>query len=175
MAAIRFKTQILRINQWRILRIPPDASRELPSRGMVMVRGTMNGVSFEAALEPDGAGSHWFQVSDALADKTGIEEDIPVSLVVEPMKDWFEPDMPADLQNALTAAGLLPQWKEITTRARWEWLRWIRFTNNDATRQKRIEVTCSKLASGKRRPCCFDLARCTVTAVSKNGVLLDIE
>jgi len=32
----------------------------------------------------------------------------------------------------------------------------------------------SKLRSGKRRPCCFDLAACTDPDLSKNGVLAEI-
>jgi hypothetical protein len=44
-------------------------------------------------------------------------------------------------------------------------------TANPATRQRRVEVTISKLSSGKRRPCCFDLSACTDPALAKNGKL----
>lgn len=74
-------------------------------------------------------------------------------------------------QVALEASNLHSRWAEITTKARWDWIRWIRSTANPKTRQHRIEVTCSKLASDKNRPCCFDRSRCTVLEVSKNGVL----
>ena len=175
MPEIKFKTRLYDINSWRILRFPINASKELPSQGMVMVNGTMNGVLFEAPLEPDGAGSHWFRVSDALSKAAQADVGERVSLEVTPMKEWFEPEMPLDVEEALTAAGALNQWYGVTVRARWEWIRWIRFTNNEATRQKRIEATCSMLQSGKKRPCCFDLSRCTETFVSKSGVLLALE
>jgi hypothetical protein len=55
--------------------------------------------------------------------------------------------------------------------ARWEWVRWVNATANPATRQRRVEVTISKMNNGKRRPCCFDLAACTDPAVAKNGKL----
>ena len=55
--------------------------------------------------------------------------------------------------------------------ARWEWVRWINATRNLATRERRVEVAVSKLRSGKRRPCCFDLASCTDPELSKNGML----
>jgi hypothetical protein len=55
--------------------------------------------------------------------------------------------------------------------ARWEWVRWIKATKNPQTRQRRVEVGISKLRSGKRRPCCFDLASCTDPDLSKNGIL----
>ncbi|MDW7672793.1 MAG: YdeI/OmpD-associated family protein [Bacillota bacterium] len=175
MHEIRFETSLYDINTWQILRFPMNASKELPSRGMVMVSGTMNGIPFEAPLEPDGMGSHWFRVSDALSNAAQADVGDRVFLEVSPMKDWFEPDVPLDVEEALTAAGALHQWNRVTVRARWEWLRWIRFTSNAATRQKRIEATCSMLQSGKKRPCCFDLSRCTETSISKNGVLLALE
>jgi hypothetical protein len=56
--------------------------------------------------------------------------------------------------------------------ARWEWVRWVNGTANPVTRQRRVEVTISKIASGKRRPCCFDLSACTDPTVAKNGKLL---
>ena len=137
-----------------------------------MITGTINSVNFETALEPDGMGSHWFRVSDFLSRAAHADVGDTVTLVVEPMKIWIEPEVPLDLKNSLDAANLQSHWDKITAKARWEWIRWIRFTYNPATRQKRIEVACSMLEAGKKRPCCFDLSRCTETHVSKNGVLL---
>ena len=68
-------------------------------------------------------------------------------------------------------AGNIDQWNSLTTKARWEWLRWIRSTKNLDTRQKRINVACDKLQKGDKRPCCFDASRCTIPEVSKSGVL----
>lgn len=175
MLEIRFETELYEINGWRILRFPEYASEKLPSRGMLMVRGTMNDIGFEAVLEPDGAGSHWFRVSDALSAEAQVNVGDMVSLVVELIKLEQEPEVPLDLKHALAAAGLEDRWNGITTRARWEWIRWIRSTNSAATRQKRIEVSCSKLIAGKNRPCCFDMSSCTEPAVSKSGVLAVIK
>jgi hypothetical protein len=65
-------------------------------------------------------------------------------------------------------------WKGITPMARWEWVRWINATRNLQTRERRVEVSLSKLRSGKRRPCCFDLAACTDPDLSKNGKLVEV-
>jgi hypothetical protein len=56
--------------------------------------------------------------------------------------------------------------------ARWEWVRWLNATASPATRQRRVEVSISKLDHGKRRPCCFDLASCTDPSVAKSGKLV---
>ena len=58
MEKICFETKIFEINSWRIIQFPKQSSEKLPSRGMVMVKGTMNDIYFETPLEPDGMGSH---------------------------------------------------------------------------------------------------------------------
>ena len=97
------------------------------------------------------------------------------TLEVEPLKDWPEPSVPRDLRSALAAAPQKIQdlWKEITPMARWEWVRWINATPNPDTRKRRVQVSISKMKSGKRRPCCFNLAACTDPDLSKNGKLTE--
>lgn len=173
-AAIRFEAKLFTIGSWIILRLPESASAELPSRGQTMVKGTINGAPFQTALEPDGKWSHWFRPGKTLLKAAGAEPGDTVQLAIESVKEWPEPEVPADLQAALAAA---PQahslWERVTPMARWEWIRWIRATGRQETRQKRIEVACSKLESGERRPCCWNRNLCTEPTVSKNGVLLE--
>ena len=171
--SIFFEAILTAIESRKVIKIPPNVSDKLSSRGMLMIQGTINNVTFEAPLEPDGKGSHWFEVSDRLCDKTGAMVGQTVSLTIEPMNEWKEPEIPEDIMEEIMKASLIDQWNAITTKARWDWLRWIRSTNNPATRQKRIHVACSKLQNGDKRPCCFDRSRCTVPDVAKSGVLLD--
>src|SRR5699024_4541729 len=118
--------------------------------------------------------SHWFRVDKALQEAMGGIEGDEVTLAIEPIKDWPEPTMPKDLQDALAAdPKAYNLWKDTTTKARWDWIRWIRSTKNLETRKGRIEKTRSKLKSGKRRPCCFNRSLCTEPAVSKSGMLLE--
>ena len=77
------------------------------------------------------------------------------------------------LAAALAAAPDIQEvWEDITPMARWEWVRWVQATRNPDTRQRRVEVTVSKMRGGKRRPCCFDLASCTDPELSRSGRLL---
>ena len=175
MTPIRFETKPLTIGEWTILRLPDSASAKLPSRGMTLVEGTINGFHSKIVLEPDGKGSHWFKVDSALRKAAAIDGD-KVKIVVEPSKAWPEPEIPADLRNALKAdAQANALWVSLTAMARWDWLRWIRATNNRETRNRRIEVALSKLKSGERRPCCFNRNQCTEPEVSKNGVLIELK
>jgi len=173
-STISFKTKLSKIDSWTILKIPKNISAKLPSRGIVMVKGTINGARFQTVLEPDGKGSHWFTVSPPLLKAARLKVGSTAALEVEPTQEWPEPKVPADLKKAL---NLSPQarrtWMDITPMARWDWIRWIRSTKNPLTRKLRIEKTFSKFKSGKRRPCCFNRTECTVPEVSNRGVLLE--
>lgn len=171
--SIFFESVLSKIESRNIIKIPLNSSKQLPSRGMVMIQGTINGFAFIVPAEPDGKGSHWFELSEELCKETGILPGQPLSFTVESLGEWIEPDVPADIMDAILNAGLLVQWNSLTVKARWEWIRWIRSTKNPKTRQNRIEVACSKLLKNDRRPCCFDTTRCTVPELSKSGVLLD--
>ena len=172
---IRFDAPLKTIDQSIILRLPKKASADLPSRGQVAVQGTINGHGFRTVLEPDGDFGHWMRIDEDQLRAAAISAGDTAKLEIEPLKDWPEPTVPQDLQSALTAAPQTIQdiWSEITPMARWEWVRWVNATQNPDTRKRRVEVSISKMQSGKRRPCCFNLAACTDPNLSKNSKLID--
>jgi Domain of unknown function (DUF1905)/Bacteriocin-protection, YdeI or OmpD-Associated len=174
-AAIRFDATLSTIGTSTVLRLPEAASKDLSSRGQVAVHGTINGTGFQVVLEPDGKFGHWMRVDDTLQHAAGISAGDTVRLGIEVTRDWPEPGVPQDLAAALAAAPLEIQvlWNEITPMARWEWVRWVNATKNPDTRRRRVEVSISKMTSGKRRPCCFNLSACTDPDLSKNGRLLE--
>jgi Domain of unknown function (DUF1905)/Bacteriocin-protection, YdeI or OmpD-Associated len=171
---IRFEASLSAIDTSTVLRLPDTSSKHLPSRGQVAVHGTINGVEFQTVLEPDGSRGHWMRVDDTLQQAAGIIAGDTATLDFEVTQDWPEPSVPDDLATALAAAPQKIQglWNEITPMARWEWVRWVNATKNPDTRGRRVEVSISKMKSGKRRPCCFDLSACTDPDLSKNGRLL---
>jgi hypothetical protein len=172
---IRFAARPYRLANTTLLRLPKTASEKLPSRGQVAVQGTLNGAAFQTVVEPDGSFGHWIRLDETLRRKAGIKLGDPATLVIEPVRAWPEPVVPRDLWAALAAAPLKVRamWEDITPMARWEWVRWVDATNNVETRKRRVEVTISKMKSGKRRPCCFNLAGCTDPNLSRNGRLID--
>jgi hypothetical protein len=180
MSTIQFEAKLFEINSWTILRLPEDASAQLPSRGMTMVSGTINGVPFKTLLEPDGRyasgqkPSHWFRPDQTLLDDASAKAGDTVQVTLEPTKEWIEPEVPGDLQIALAAS---PQaealWNELSPLARWDWIRWIRAVKTSETRQKHIHVALDKLNKGMRRPCCFNRNLCSEPAVAHNWVLVE--
>lgn len=176
MSTIRFDAELFTIGSWTILRLPKSASAQLPSRGMTMVEGTINGIPFKTPLplEPDGKGSHWLRVNETMREAAGADAGNTVTLEIEPAKEWAEPQLPEDLESALAADPQAQSlWMDCTTMARWDWIRWISATAQQETRTRRIEVAFSKLKAGERRPCCFNRSMCTEPYVSKNGILLE--
>ena len=117
--------------------------------------GCGNHQSFPLSSRPRtrGKGSHWFRVDKTMSKAIGADAGDTVLLSIEPVKEWSEPDVPADLKNALAVA---PQaqalWMEITPMARWDWTRWIGATKQPETRKRRIGIALSKLKAGNRRP-----------------------
>lgn len=159
-----FETQLLRPAKlakgeeaWTFLILPKSASDILPRRGRTTVDGRLNGHPFKATLEPDGQLSHWLKVSEDLRKASGAEVGELVSVEVAPAAEHLEPEVPADLQQALDASPEARKtWEETTTLARVDWVHWIESPKMAKTRKKRVESGCDMLASGKKRVCCFD-------------------
>ena len=172
---IRFDATLSRIERSTIVRLPREASVKLPSRGQVAVRGTINGHRFDAVVEPDGTFGHWLKIDRRLERSAALGANARARVEIAPVKEWPEPSVPADLRAALAAAPQKIQdlWEQITPMARWEWVRWVNATQNLDTRKRRVDVSISKMKSGKRRPCCFNLASCTDPSLSKNGRLIE--
>jgi hypothetical protein len=174
MSDINFKTELFSIGDWTILQLPKDASAKLPARGQVMVEGTINGFPIKTPLEPDGKWSHWLRMDEKLQKGAHASAGEVIEVAISPIKDWPEPEIPADIKRGLADHPETKElWNNITPLARWEWIRWIRATNKQETRDHRIEVARSKMKSGERRPCCWNRNMCTEPSVSKSGVLLE--
>jgi len=176
LAPIRFEAELSTIDDTSLVRLPEAASEQLPSRGQVSVHATVDGHPFETVVEPDGRRGHWVRIDRPLQQTAGIGPGDTAELTLEVAPEWPEPDVPEDLAAALAAAPprIRDVWVDITPMARWEWVRWVRATRNPATRQRRVEVSISKMDSGKRRPCCFDLSSCTDPDLARSGKLREL-
>ena len=74
----------------------------------------------------------------------------------KPAGEGSEPKAPTDLRKSLaTAPKVEALWKDLTPIARRDFISWIESAKQLKTRKRRIEVACSKLLAGKRRPCCY--------------------
>jgi hypothetical protein len=145
-------------DSWTFLILPKNASAKLPTRAITPIEGTINGVAFQAALEPDGQKSHWLKVDRKLSKSAGAKAGDIVRLEIAPAAKDSEPEVPADLRKALAASNpkTRAMWSDITPNARRDWIHWIASAKQEETRTRRVENACSMLGAGKRRVCCFD-------------------
>jgi hypothetical protein len=64
--------------------------------------------------------------------------------------------LPTDLYKALTSdKAALAAWEDLTPLARNEWICWVTFVKQEATRKDHVKRTISELKEGIRRPCCW--------------------
>lgn len=160
--SIKFKAKLSRPAEpkgaaWTFVVLPAATSKKLPTRSMVTVDGTLEGQPFQATLEPDGQGSHWFKIEKAVRQAAGVAAGDSVAFEITPVEKEPEPKVPADLKQALADnPEAKATWLDITPVARRDWVHWITSGKKAETRAKRIGVACDKLACGNRRACCFD-------------------
>lgn len=162
MTRIRFKARLLRPATpkdaiWAFALLPQAASDKLPTRAMVSIDGTLAGHPFQTTLLPDGQGGHWLRLDAPLLHASGTAIGDTIAFQIAPVAVEPEPEVPADLQQALTDhPAARATWDDITPMARRDWIFWITSGKKAETRSKRIHTACDRLASGKRRACCFD-------------------
>ncbi len=174
-----FYTNLISYNETKIVKLPDDISGQLSSRGMNFAEikiKVKNGLIKDETplvtlvpLEPDGHKSHWFYIPERLSDQ--ITEDDVLEIELAPIENWPSPSTPDDFLESLTSSNLYEYYQDLTSKAQWEWMRWIQMTNNPDTRKKRITASMDKMHKGMKRPCCFDQTRCTDYSICSNGML----
>ena len=92
---IRCKAKLLRpavspnADSWMFLILPKNASAKLPSRGMTPIEGSLNGIPFQALLEPDGQKSHWLKVDRKVRKAAGADAgDVVAPKSHRPQRNW---------------------------------------------------------------------------------------
>lgn len=67
-----------------------------------------------------------------------------------------EAKLPADLHKILAGTPKAQAfWKGLTPLARRDFISWVESAKQEETRKRRVMSIPSRLASGKRRPCCY--------------------
>ena len=146
-STIRFDAKLFRpkatekIGSWTLLTLPNNASAKVPSGGMTMVEGTINGFPFRGVLEPNGEESHSLKVNKALQDATGADAGDTVTVEITRAGEEPETRVPMELRKALAAAPPAQAlWAAITPMARQNWILWISSAKLPETRMRRIEM-----------------------------------
>ncbi len=60
-----------------------------------------------------------------------------------------------EIRKSLTTAKAKAQWNALTSIAHRDFVSWIESAKQPETRKRRLDSIPSRLASGKKRPCCY--------------------
>lgn len=153
--AITFSAQLVAEGEgdaWTFLYLPQDASAALGTRGMVAVKGTINGYTFRTSAQPSGKGTHMLTVNKQLQAGAGAKPGDTVRVVLELDTERHQVVVPVDLARALRSSmDASRMWDQITPRAREEWIGWVESAKKEETRARRVGAVVERLAAGKRR------------------------
>ena len=86
--AVRFEATLYTIDGSTILRLPGKASNQLPSRGQVAVRATVNGHACQTVAEPDGEFGHWVRIDAKQQRAAALRAGDTAEVELVPLEDW---------------------------------------------------------------------------------------
>lgn len=131
---------------------PYDVGREFGGKGRVPVQATFNGVCYAGSLVKYGSLQHVLGILKSIRAQIGA--DVGDKVQVEVWKDdtTRTVDVPAELQDALNAAGVLSFFESLSYSQRREYYRRISEAKTEQTRLKRIAETTEMLKRKAVRP-----------------------
>lgn len=150
MPTICFETTLSDAGGGQAFLMLPKGTSGIPSSSTL--EGAVNGFPFRSRLEAHRR----IPLSTGMCGGAGIEPGDACRVEITRVGDEPETRLPVELEKALADESAARQtWIDITPLARRDWILWITTAKKPETRLVRIEKTCSKLASGMRRVCCF--------------------
>jgi uncharacterized protein YdeI (YjbR/CyaY-like superfamily) len=95
---------------WVIVRIPLDVPKVWGTRGMLKVKGEINGLAFRTSLFPTGKGFHYLLVNKRMQAGAGARLGDIAQFRLEPDTEKRTATVPPELQRILNQEGSLRRW-----------------------------------------------------------------
>lgn len=95
---------------WVIVQIPFDAAKAWGSRGMLKVRGEINGFAFRTSLFPTGQGGHTLLVNKKMQKGANVAVGGVARFRLEPDTEERIAVLPEELKRLLAQDRVLRQW-----------------------------------------------------------------
>src|SRR6266849_9093500 len=95
---------------WVIVRIPLDVSKVWGTRGMLKVKGEINGFAFRTSLFPTGKGYHYLLVNKRMQAGAAARPGSVAQFRLEPDTEKRVATVPAELQRVLNEDRSLRRW-----------------------------------------------------------------
>ncbi|MDX2008082.1 MAG: YdeI/OmpD-associated family protein [Meiothermus sp.] len=139
-----FHTRILQMGNNTGLEVPPENIAELGAGKRPAVRVKVSDYTYSSTVAVMG-GRHLIAFNSAHRAASGLKggDTVEVTLELETVPRTVE--VPADLQKALTAAGLEAVFARQAPSKRKEFVRQVEETKGEATRARRVEKILAQL------------------------------
>jgi hypothetical protein len=153
MKKYKFKARIEQAGQGgAYVLFPYDVEKEFGTKGRVPVKSTLNGFPYAGSLMKYGHSQHMLGVLKSIRSQMGA--DIGDTIQVELWKDETPRtiEVPAELQDAMKAGGVLTFFESLSYTHRKEYCRWISEAKTEPTRTRRIAKAVEMLKDKVRTP-----------------------
>jgi uncharacterized protein YdeI (YjbR/CyaY-like superfamily) len=131
---------------WTLIRVPAKVSKNWGRRGLIRVKGSINGFAFRTSLFPDGKGSHVLVVNKQMQKGSGTCPGSTAQFEIEPDSEEREVVVPPELLKALKQdKALFRYFQALSPSTRREISRVIGQAKQAETRIRRAEETAERL------------------------------
>jgi uncharacterized protein YdeI (YjbR/CyaY-like superfamily) len=131
---------------WVIVRIPLDVPKLWGTRGMLKVKGEINGFAFRTSLFPTGKGYHYLLVNKGMQAGAHAAPGDTAEFRLEPDTAERKAVVPAELHRALSEDRSLRRWYDQLTYSIRKWIGdWISQPKSTGARRRRSEQIAERL------------------------------
>ncbi len=131
---------------WVIVRIPLDVPKVWGTRGMLKVKGEINGFAFRTSLFPTGKGYHYLLVNKRMQAGAAARPGSVAQFRLEPDTEKRVATVPAELQRILNEDRSLRRWFDQLTYSTRKWITdLVSQVKSPASRLRRAEQVAEQL------------------------------
>jgi uncharacterized protein YdeI (YjbR/CyaY-like superfamily) len=134
--------------KWVIIHVPLDVVRIWGSRGMLKVKGEINGFAFRTSLFPTGKGGHTLLVNKRMQAGAKAVAGTTAQFRLEPDTEKRTVTVPPELQRILNEDRAFRRWFEKLNDSTRKWVTdWITNVKSAVARLRRAEQVAEQLLS----------------------------
>lgn len=148
-----FKAKIYKVGINLVVKVPVRITRQMePKRGYIPVKGTLDGFRFQQTLVPVKDNPYRLFVNGMMLKGSGTALGDTATFVIEqnfstrPRRDSI---LSAEFRKALTGAGVLNDFKNLTPYRQKETLRYLYYLKSDEARLRNMKKVITQLKAGK--------------------------
>jgi uncharacterized protein YdeI (YjbR/CyaY-like superfamily) len=133
---------------WVIIRIPFDVPKVWGPRGMLKVKGEINGFAFRTSLFPTGKGYHYLLVNKRMQAGANAVPGDTAQFRLEPDTEKRVATVPAELQRILSEDRSFRRWFDQLSYSIRKWIcDWVANVKSPAARVRRAVQVAEQLLS----------------------------